>query len=451
MRFLIFFVLIKLLFAVDLNSTQREYLNTRVFNIATTTKWEPFNTEIDGKLVGIAVDYWKLIAKKTGINYKFLIKPTWIEVLQAIEYGDADLALGAGKTKEREKYAVFTKPYVTFPLVIATRNDVGFIPNITFLRNKIIAVGKGYTAEALLKKNYPNLNVISVPTIDEALKMVKEGKVYAAIDILPVIAYKINKYQYDNLKISGQLDIKFPVRFMINKSEKELVPIINKAIDEITFDERENIYKKWITAQKSKPNYFQIVIIIILAAIIVMLIIWVVKLKIKLKYEHEYEIMLEKLASYDKLTGIYNRQKLEEFLEMFASVYQINNEPFSVIFFDVDNFKKINDDFGHQVGDIVLVEISSIIQSSIRKRDIFGRWGGEEFMIILENCKIDEACSIAENIRKKIEKHNFGINRAVTCSFGVSEYAGGDLKYFLLEVDEKLYKAKREGKNRVIC
>jgi len=436
---------------LDLNETQKDYLNSRIFIIATTTKWEPFNTKIDGKLVGISVDYWKLIAKKAGINYEFMIKPSWMSVLKAVEYADADIALGAGKTKDREKYAVFTKPFVSFPLVIATRNDVGFIPNITFLQNKVVAVGKGYTAEALLKKHYPNLNIISVSSIDEALKMVREGKVYAAIDILPVIAYKINKYQYDNLKISGQLDINFPVRFMVNKNEKELVPILNKAIDTITFKEREDIYKKWVNISQKAPNYLYLATFILLIGVILLLVIWIIKLKIKLRYEHEYELMLERLANYDKLTGIFNRQKLEEYLDIYVNIYKVSKESFSVIFFDIDNFKQINDNYGHQVGDIVLVEVSSIIQSSIRKRDVFGRWGGEEFMVILENCKLEEACNIAENIRQKIEKHNFGIDRKITCSFGVSEYDGGDLKYFLMEVDEKLYKAKRTGKNRVIC
>ena len=451
MRLFLIIIFIKFLFAIDLNESQKDYLNSRIFTIATTTKWEPFNTEIEGKLAGISVDYWKLIAQKTGINYDFLIKPSWVSVLKAVKYSDADIALGAGKTEDREKYAVFTKPFVKFPLVIATKNDVGFIPNITFLQNKVIAVGKDYTAEVLLKKHYPNLNVISVSSIDEALKMVREGKVYAAIDILPVIAYKINKYQYDNLKISGQLNIEFPVRFMVNKSEKELVPILNKAIDEITFKEREDIYKKWVSVKEAPPNYLHIAIFILLVGVILLLIIWIIKLKIKLKYEHEYELMLEKLANYDKLTGIYNRQKLEEFLDIYVNIYNVSKEPFSVIFFDIDNFKQINDTYGHQVGDIVLVEVSSIIQSSIRKRDIFGRWGGEEFMIILENCNLEEACHIAENIREKIEKHNFGIDRQITCSFGVSEYDGGELKYFLMEVDEKLYRAKRTGKNKIIC
>jgi len=375
MRLILILIFMKLLFAIDLNNTQKDYLNSRIFTIATTTKWEPFNTEIEGKLSGISVDYWKLIAKKAGINYDFMIKPSWISVLKAVEYMDADIALGAGKTKDREKYAVFTKPFVSFPLVIATRNDVGFIPNITFLQNKVVAVGKGYTAEILLKKHYPNLNVISVSSIDEALKMVKEGKVYAAIDILPVIAYKINKYQYDNLKISGQLNIEFPVRFMVNKNEKELVPILNKAIDEITFKEREDIYKKWVSVQKAPPNYLNIAIFILLVAIILLLVIWIVKLKIKLKYEHEYELMLEKLANYDKLTGVYNRQKLEEFLDIYVNIYNVSKEPFSVIFFDIDNFKQINDTYGHQVGDIVLVEVSSIISKQYQKKGYIRQMG----------------------------------------------------------------------------
>jgi len=436
MRHLIFLFFVSFLFA-------------EVLKVGTTPKWEPFNTLIKDKLAGISVDYWKLVAKKANLKYKFIIKPLWIDVLNDIKNEKIDIALGTGKTKEKEKYGYFSKPYASFPLVIATKDDVGFIPNVNFLKNKIIAVGKGYTAKELLIQKYPFLSVIEVDNIDKALSLVKEGKVFAAVDILPVIAYKINKFEFNNLKISGQLDIVFPVRFMISKNKKYLVEKINKAIDSITIEEKEAIYKKWVKVNKSHNIY--LILISVLSVLVVVLAVAFLKLRAKLKYEHEYELMLEKLANYDKLTGIYNRAKLEETLELLVSSYNLHKEPFCVIFFDIDNFKEINDKLGHQIGDIVLTEISAVVQSNIRKKDVFGRWGGEEFMIILEDCKLNEACMIANNLKNKIQEHDFGIDVKITCSFGVSEYNGEELIYFLRELDEKLYKAKKEGKNKVIC
>ena len=413
-------------------------LYAKVYKISTTTKWEPFNTEINGKLAGISVDYWKLIAKKAGIKYKFVIMSTWVDVLNSIKNSQADIALGAGKTKERESYAVFSKPYVTFPLVIATKNDVGFIPDVTFLQNKTIAVGRNYTADELLKKYYPNLKILRVSSIDKALKLVKEGKVFAAIDILPVIAYKINKYQFNNLKISGQLDIKFPVRFMVNKKEKDLIPILNKAIDKLTFEEREEIYKKWVKAkhENEKPLIY---LIAALSFSVIVLIAWVVLLKVRLKREKEYEKMLKNISYIDYLTGASNKKRLIEFVKEL----NFNNKSYCLIFFDIKDFSKINDLYGTQIGDIILVEISSIAQGFLSKNSVFGRWDNDNFLIIIPECNYNSACKLANRLYNEFQNHNFGINQKIEFYFIVKNFKNTPLEKALEEIKYILMNAKK--------
>jgi polar amino acid transport system substrate-binding protein len=126
------------------------------------------------------------------------------------------------------------------------------------------------------------------------------------------------------------------------------------------------------------------------------------------------------------------------------------NHSFSLILFDIDNFKQINDTYGHKVGDNILVELALLIKNSMRKSDTFARWGGEEFAIILPQSKIDTAVKIAEKVRAKIADHDFDDGLKVTCSFGVCEYKKSyDLETLITLTDEKLYKAKHEGKNQI--
>jgi len=431
MRWFVLFLIFIYSYALNFTQKEKKYIDSQVFKVVTTSTWEPFNTKINGELVGISVDYWKLIAKRAGIKYEFILKPTWLDVLESVKEHRADLSLGAGKTKEREKYAVFTKPFVSFPLVIATKNDVGFIPDVTFLHDKPIAVGRGYTAEALLKKKYPHLNIISVDTIDKALELVKEGKVYAAIDILPVIAYKINKYQFKNLKISGQLDINFPVRFMVSKQDSNLVNVLNKTIDTITYKDRENIYEKWIKAKDTRDNYFYVAII--LGGVIVILVIWVIYLTRKLQQERDYEKLLKNVAYIDKLTGIGNQKKLLEDIEKLIN----KNVSFCSLFLEIQNFPEIKNRFGHQVGDIVLVEFSSLIQGIVSKGMIFGRWESDEFIILIPQCNEKKACEFAWNLKEKVEKYNFGISIPLKLEFGLVKHEGEPVEEFIEKIRKK--------------
>jgi diguanylate cyclase (GGDEF)-like protein len=159
---------------------------------------------------------------------------------------------------------------------------------------------------------------------------------------------------------------------------------------------------------------------------------------------------LKTLSFQDALTGIDNRRSFENVLSKSIETSKRYKEPLSLIMFDIDNFKQINDTYGHPKGDEILKEISSLVKSNIRKSDIVARYGGEEFMILCQKTKISQAVYLAEKIRILIQNYKFGINKTVTCSFGVVEYKEYEnMSELIARVDNLLYKAKRNGKNRV--
>ena len=159
---------------------------------------------------------------------------------------------------------------------------------------------------------------------------------------------------------------------------------------------------------------------------------------------------LKFLADFDSLTGIYNRRKIEDVLMFELERAKRYGKPLSILFIDIDNFKDINDTYGHRKGDQVLRRVASLIRQELRSTDYVGRFGGEEFLVILPETRPEEAVKVAERIRRVIERADFG-GVKVTVSVGVTGYAEGESCSEIIErVDRAMYKAKMNGKNRVV-
>ncbi|WKY47380.1 diguanylate cyclase [Eubacteriaceae bacterium ES3] len=157
---------------------------------------------------------------------------------------------------------------------------------------------------------------------------------------------------------------------------------------------------------------------------------------------------LASLSVTDKLTGAYNRIKLDEILCLEIENYQKTKRPFSVIIGDLDKFKEINDRLGHLAGDQVLKKTAEIMGVTIRENDICGRWGGEEFMIICPNTRLEGAAVLAEKLRHRIEMSEQGF--PVTISIGVAQIRDEDTFESLVKrADDALYRGKSSGRNRV--
>ena len=172
---------------------------------------------------------------------------------------------------------------------------------------------------------------------------------------------------------------------------------------------------------------------------------------IKLK-EAYYKV--EQLASTDPLTGLSNRRDILSKIEHETDRFERNKKPFVLVMGDIDNFKSINDTYGHEAGDIVLKSIAELINTNIRKQDTVGRWGGEEFLILLPDTRLKGGTNIAEKLRQTIQEYktshsNYELN--VTITFGVSMYNKiKDINECIKEADKALYVGKIRNKNCVI-
>lgn len=159
--------------------------------------------------------------------------------------------------------------------------------------------------------------------------------------------------------------------------------------------------------------------------------------------------LLQEKSIRDSLTGLYNHQHINELLEIEIQDAEQHSSNLCVMMLDIDNFKRVNDTFGHQIGDTVLVTVSKLMQQNINANDFVGRYGGEEFIIILTDNTLEEAYQIADKIRRSVEEYNFkreGLK--VTISIGLSKYNSESVKSFVNRADTLLYQAKKNGKNR---
>lgn len=157
------------------------------------------------------------------------------------------------------------------------------------------------------------------------------------------------------------------------------------------------------------------------------------------------------LSITDKLTGVFNRLKLDEALNDEFNRSSRFKSNFGVIIIDIDYFKKINDTFGHLVGDQVLIEFAKILETNIRKIDVLGRWGGEEFMIICPETNFQGTIKVAQSLREIISEYEFPTVNKISASFGVSAYNKDDenIDKIIARADNALYKAKVNGRNKV--
>lgn len=160
---------------------------------------------------------------------------------------------------------------------------------------------------------------------------------------------------------------------------------------------------------------------------------------------------LEEMAKTDSLTGVFNREGIKDAISSGLAQWRQEGKPMALAILDIDHFKKINDTHGHAIGDKILTELSELIQGNIRSKDVFARWGGEEFVLICHNTSVTDAAPLAEKLRRLTAEHKFVNSIGITLSIGVAATMEGESLEDLFERSDKaLYAAKVQGRDRVV-
>ena len=250
--FLTTILLVINLFSQDINTNleltlkEKEFIEKTHFNIAITKNWYPFSFEGDkDKALGISSEFWEIIVKKLNLKTSNTFFNSFDEQIKSFQSGKSDIIFSAGESESRKKFAYFSNEYLKFPISIVTKKDEHFIENIDDIINKKIAVGNNFTAHNLLKEKYPNLDLVLVNSVEEGLALVSKKEVFAFVDIKPILTYNIAKFEFKDLKVSGNSGIDFPLKIMVRKELKDLIPILNKTIATIPASEVITIVNSW--------------------------------------------------------------------------------------------------------------------------------------------------------------------------------------------------------------
>lgn len=433
---------------VALSPEEQTYVeHVKAVKMCVDPDWAPFERiNIHGQHEGIAADLVQLVAQRVGLSIELYPTTTWEASLAASKAGRCQLMSFLNRSPARDAWLIFTDPIFFDQNIIITREEHPHIDHLQGVQGKSVALPRGTMVEERIRKDYPGLRVVTTASESEAMTLVSERKVDMTVRSLIVAAHAIKKEGLFNLKVAGQIpEYTNQLRIGVIQQEPVLRNILDKGVQSITPQERESVVNRHVALQVQNGIDYGLVWQggLLGAVVVLVMLYWNRKLAALNK-------RLEQLSVTDKLTGLFNRQKLDVKLEMEFLRARRSGAPLSVIILDLDHFKNVNDTWGHQVGDQVLVCTAQLLTARLRQTDCAGRWGGEEFMVICPDTDLEGARALAETLRQAITAQTFPTAGHQTASFGVACCTVGDqVKTLVSRADQALYEAKHLGRNRV--
>ncbi len=369
--------------------------------------------------------------------------------------GQLDVISTLVDTKERSQYLSFTPPFVNNPTIIV--NDEiknGYLGSLKSLNGKTVAIEKGSYASGEISKKYPDIKLIKVKNTSMALSLVSAGSADAYVGNAVTANYVIKKLGYQNLSYSGKTEYSSNHSVGINKDKPILASAIDKALASISDHDRAAIKEYWFGMDIQPQVTVNTAISVgpILLGILLLLLGWLISLRHSQNKLKKSQELIKTQSEVDHLTGLANRRKFYSILDL-----QIKSKnTFTLFFLDLDLFKEVNDSLGHAVGDKLLVDAASRINTCIRDGDTIARLRGDEFMVILPHITdtdtdTDKIENIAGNIKTRISRpftiQNNLIN--ITTSIGIARYPSDAMnaEQLVINGDQAMYHSKKKGRN----
>lgn len=411
--------------------------------------WWPFET-IDerGAHVGIAADLVALATSRAKLQVALYPTKTWEESVAASKAGKCQLASFLNQSPERDQWLIFTEPLLVDPNVLIVREDSPPLGDLATLKGRSIALPKESAVYERVRRDFPNLKLIGTDSEYEAFGMVSNRKADMTLRSRIVAGQNIKEKGWFNLKIASEVPgYENVLRMGVLKSLPALRDQLNGGIATITRAERERIINRYVEIKMVTDvqiDYTPAIWLgVVLVAVIVTSLWWMRRL-------NALNRRLQQLSVTDALTGLFNRTGLSASLPLDIERAQRYRRSLSVVLLDLDHFKRVNDEFGHLVGDQVLVEFAKLIQATVRQVDAIYRWGGEEFLIVCPETPPELVSNLTERILDGVRRHRFPTQRTMTVSAGIANLGAGDTMTSLLQrADEALYQAKTTGRDRV--
>ncbi len=319
---------------VLLTAEEKKYLSSKkVVTMCIDPDWMPYESIKQEKHIGISADYLKKISLLIHIPFTLIHTKSWSESLAMFKDKQCDILSLVAQTPKRLKEMSFTKPYLSSPLVLATTYDKSFISDISKLKEKKVGLVRSYASSELLKNKYLDIHFIEVDTLSEGLKKLENSELYAMIDTLTTLSYQIQNYFPKQLKISGQLQDQLHLGIAVQKTEPELLSILNKAINTIKTDSNQYILNQWVKVRFEKGDRsveaFLKIILPVLLLFGLLIISHFIQRQYSKRLKKQVNLNIEALREKDEV--LIQKQRMADMGEMLSMIAHQWRQPLGAI------------------------------------------------------------------------------------------------------------------------
>ncbi len=438
-------------------SANQEDEITKPLRVTNSKAWIPFSYEgKNGEPKGILIDFWKEYGKRTGREIEFILTD-WNESIDLLKRGEADVHAGMLWSEKREAMFDFADTFTSITTHLYFDNHLADKSVESYLSGDeggALGLVYGGYEQDFIENNYPKVKLALFSNNEEMLEAALNHKIEAFVADLQVANFYLQTSSIKSRKSNSFVPVRYlytgNVRPAVLAGNTALLSSVIKEFQPIIFSDRDRILNRWINFETVYPPYL---VPLVSGFLILVTMTYIFQLnktvKNKTKALQKANDQLIYLTQTDELTKIYNRRF---FLEKLASASN-QSRNVSVIVFDIDDFKKINDTFGHTIGDRAIQLVVSKVESVIPQDFLLARIGGEEFAIYIQGHNFTVVSDFSKQICSAIEKINLeplGVTGHVTVSLGSAFYATAPSYLTIHDADILMYQAKENGKNQAV-
>jgi diguanylate cyclase (GGDEF)-like protein len=422
--------------------------------------WMPFEAlSPDGEHIGISADYIELFRNMLPVPLELQPTPDWPSSLLAAKNRHCDLLTLAIPTPSRRQYLNFTAPYLSIPTVIVTLKDKALVRSVADLPKAPIGIRAGFGTLELYQQHYPSLQLVPFYSYEEGLSQVQAGTIYGMIGNMGSISYAMQQDTISDLKIAGRLTEDSQLSLAFRNDEAVLQAIFDKLLQQISTEQKQQINNHWFAIRYEQGFDYKLFWQMTLAFVVLMSVASLSYLKLK---KLNLALLaankqLEQLSQHDPLTGLYNRQYFEPRVQQALALCQRQQLPLTLAMMDLDQFKAINDRFGHNFGDQCLKDFAQLCRLHFQRQDdLLVRYGGEEFVLVSVGSDAVTMRQLLQSFLQRLEQHQITFNGLQAhCTVSIGWYcdiptAAMDSKSLVGLADQALYQAKNSGRNCIV-
>jgi len=444
-----------------LTMEERAYLDSLgVLKVCVDPLAPPYTSvDANGAFTGVAAEVMERLAARGGFSWQVMPVPIWGAGMQTAENHACDVLPFVTDQTSPDGEWTFTLPYLVLPMAVASALDQPIIDRMNQLSGKRVGVAPGESPIRILEERYPEVTLVEVANEAEALQVVREGSLDAALGTLPSLGYLLASERLYDVKIAGRIAENWRASIATRSDAPQLAAIFAKLVADLDEDEVQAMMSQQMLVRlDQRVDYSRVLLVAAIALVVLALVVyWNRKLRRLNRALAQANEKLQDVSITDALTGLYNRRHFDARIADEFGLCQRNGWLFSVAMIDVDHFKRVNDGMGHVFGDHCLRHIAGLLRGVFgRDGDVIGRYGGEEFVVFTSGGTGGDFLERLERVRRLVQDEPFeshGETWHLTISVGAQAAVpprDATPSDFVRLADGRLYEAKQRGRNRVV-